>query len=100
MKGLFASTNLYSSSPILPPAAFPALPARGGAAGRPHFHLVVFEVVLLEHAEARVPGPAGRPRTGPLLSSKTAKEHRLSGAVGTYPSVTVADGTPAENRGE
>ena len=34
MKALFAHKALYSSSPILPQAAFPALPARGGAAGR------------------------------------------------------------------
>jgi hypothetical protein len=34
MKALFAQKPLYSSIPILPPAAFPALPARGGAAGR------------------------------------------------------------------
>jgi hypothetical protein len=33
MKALFARAALYSSSPILPQAAFPALPARGGAAG-------------------------------------------------------------------
>ena len=33
MKALFAQKALYSSSPILPQAAFPALPARGGAAG-------------------------------------------------------------------
>jgi hypothetical protein len=32
MKALFAQKALYSSSPILPQAAFPA---RGGAAGRP-----------------------------------------------------------------
>jgi hypothetical protein len=35
MKALFAQKALYSSIPILPSAAFPALPARGGAAGRP-----------------------------------------------------------------
>jgi hypothetical protein len=34
MKALFAQKALYSASPILPQAAFPALPARGGAAGR------------------------------------------------------------------
>ena len=34
MKALFTQKALYSSIPILPPAAFPALPARGGAAGR------------------------------------------------------------------
>ena len=34
MKALFAQMALYSASPILPQAAFPALPARGGAAGR------------------------------------------------------------------
>jgi hypothetical protein len=36
MKALFAQKALYSASPILPQAAFPALPARGGAAGRKH----------------------------------------------------------------
>jgi hypothetical protein len=30
MKALFAQKALYSASPILPQAAFPALPARGG----------------------------------------------------------------------
>jgi hypothetical protein len=34
MKALFAQKALYSSIPILPPAAFPAFLARGGAAGR------------------------------------------------------------------
>ena len=34
MKALFAQKALYSSIPILPPAAFPALPARGGTAVR------------------------------------------------------------------
>ena len=34
MKAFFAQKALYSSSPILPQAAFPPLPARGGAAGR------------------------------------------------------------------
>ena len=33
-KAISALTALYSSSPILPPAALPALPVRGGAAGR------------------------------------------------------------------
>ena len=36
MKALFAQKALYSASPILPQAAFPA---RGGAAGRPFRHL-------------------------------------------------------------
>ena len=33
-KAISALTALYSSSPIVPPAASPALPVRGGAAGR------------------------------------------------------------------
>jgi len=34
MKAFFAQKALYSSIQILPPTAFLALPARGGAAGR------------------------------------------------------------------
>ena len=34
MQALIGGAALYSASPILPPAAVPALPARGGAAGR------------------------------------------------------------------
>jgi hypothetical protein len=37
MKALFAQKALYSSSPILPQAAFPALPARGGRIAAPIF---------------------------------------------------------------
>jgi hypothetical protein len=60
----------------------------------PHFHLKVFEVVLLEHAETQGPGHADRPRVGFLLSRKTAKERRLSCAVGADQSVTVAGNKP------
>jgi hypothetical protein len=45
MKALFTQKALCSSNPILPQAAFPALPARGGAAGRlpPGTHVLTAE---------------------------------------------------------
>ena len=55
MKALFAQKALYSSIPILPPAAFPALPARGGAAVRHAFGFMTFRWVDGESDEISMP---------------------------------------------
>ena len=55
MKALFAGADRYSSSPILPPAAFPAPPARGGAGGRHAFGFMTFRWVDGESDEISMP---------------------------------------------
>ena len=74
MKALFAQKALNSSSPILPQAAFPALPARGGAAGRLD--------ALLRNLSDSEPSVA-RVLAATLRFVIPGNEHRLRGNVAT-----------------
>jgi hypothetical protein len=55
MKAPFSQKALYPASPILPQAAFPALPARGGAAVRHAFGFMTFRWVDGESDEISMP---------------------------------------------